>query len=443
MWLLPVFHKIASASMRIYYRAGRAGHSVPSDGPVLLVANHPNSLMDPAAVWYGARRPVRFLSKADLFDHPVVGWLVRASGSIPVYRREDDPTQMGRNAQMFEAVHASLAQGSAVALFPEGRSHDEPSMVELRTGAARIALGASAIMGGRDFPIVPVGLVFRKKHLFRSRARVIVGRQIHWRDLAGRAESDAEAVRTLTKRIDAALREITVNLEEWEDAPIVELAEAVYAAEFDLRDDPVEQVARLRETTEVLARLRERGDGRWRDIAGELKKHARLLQWFHLTPRALRASPKASAAIGWSMRRFPLALVGASGIWVAGSLLFWLPYRVTGMIGKGARKSGPVLVSTTHLVGGAVVFGVWIILLSLAAGFIWGVRAALVALVGLPVLALTTMFVREGLRGALREAMNFFRLSRGKRVLDELRNRQRSLAQRLDDLWKSERAVTV
>jgi 1-acyl-sn-glycerol-3-phosphate acyltransferase len=167
---------------------------------VLLVANHPNSLLDPVLVQAVAGRPVRFLAKAPLFTDAKVGWLVRGAGAIPVFRAADDPAQMGRNEDTFRAVHAALAGCAAVGIFPEGLSHLEPGLAPLRTGAARIALGV-----GRVFPVVPVGLVFRAKDVFRSDALVLVGEPVPWDDLAPRGIADAEAVRDLTARIDATL----------------------------------------------------------------------------------------------------------------------------------------------------------------------------------------------------------------------------------------------
>ncbi|MBK5098218.1 MAG: 1-acyl-sn-glycerol-3-phosphate acyltransferase, partial [Gemmatimonadetes bacterium] len=142
-WLLPHMARIARAAARIYYRIRVEGEAPPQTVPVLFVANHPNSLIDPVLVAAAADRPLRFLAKAPLFEERLVGPLMRASGSIPVYRRQDDPELMDRNASVFEAVHSALAEGAAVGIFPEGLSHSEPSLVRLRTGAARIALGAA------------------------------------------------------------------------------------------------------------------------------------------------------------------------------------------------------------------------------------------------------------------------------------------------------------
>ncbi len=138
MWLTPLFPWVARVGAFTYYRMRSGGETVPRRGPVLLVANHPNSLLDPLLVAAVAGRPVRFLAKAPLFADWKIGWLIRAAGAIPVYRRADDPASMDRNEEMFRAVHAALAGGAAVGIFPEGLSHSEPALAPLRTGAARI-----------------------------------------------------------------------------------------------------------------------------------------------------------------------------------------------------------------------------------------------------------------------------------------------------------------
>ena len=216
MWLLPVFSGVCSAATRLFYRFEVRGPAPPGMGPLLLLANHPNSLVDPALVSAAAGRRVRFLAKAPLFAHPLVGWLVRGSGAIPVYRRQDDPTLSRRNVEMFAAVFSALSEGAAIGIFPEGLSHSQPSLADLKTGSARIALGFAA-RSGRQLAVVPTGLVFRDKGRFRSQAMAVHGEPIVWTDLARCGDQDVEAVRELTRRIDAGLRQVTVNLESWED----------------------------------------------------------------------------------------------------------------------------------------------------------------------------------------------------------------------------------
>ena len=117
----------------------------------------PRSWLDVAFVVLASRRTVRFMTKAPLFDYPGIGWLVKAVGSVPVYRRQDDPKLVAQNLDVFRDVYKAIAQGYAVGIFPEGMSHSASRLQPLKTGAARIALGAAAELGGTSFPIVQIG----------------------------------------------------------------------------------------------------------------------------------------------------------------------------------------------------------------------------------------------------------------------------------------------
>ena len=130
---------------------------------------------------------------------------MKAVGAIPVYRRQDDPKAMGQNRDVFEAVIGELANGAAIGIFPEGTSHSEPSLAEIKTGTARMAMGTYE-KTARTFPIIPVGIVPERKESFRSEMRVVLGEPVSWDDLADRGRKDREAVSELTARIDQGLR---------------------------------------------------------------------------------------------------------------------------------------------------------------------------------------------------------------------------------------------
>src|SRR3990172_4444463 len=93
---------LARAVAHVFYRVERSGAPVP-DGPALLLANHPNALLDPAVIWATAGRDPCFIAKSTLFRVPVFGWLLRRSGAIPTYRRID-AADTSRNVEMFTAV---------------------------------------------------------------------------------------------------------------------------------------------------------------------------------------------------------------------------------------------------------------------------------------------------------------------------------------------------
>lgn len=432
MWLLPLFPFVASVSCRIFYRLHVAGNGVPPNGPVLLVANHPNSLLDPFLVTVAGRRPVRFLAKAPLFSDPLIGWGVRAVGAIPVYRRMDDPTQTGRNEETFRAVHAALGQGSAVGIFPEGISHDRPALVPLKTGAARIALGAVPLTGG-TFPIVPVGLVFDAKAEFRSSAYILVGPPVPWEDLAREGVESPTAVRALTRRIDDAMHEVTVNLERREDSDLIAAATAIYAAEVSEAPEPRAEGARRIAAARALARLSLDGDADAADAAQLVTRHATTLALLGLTPADVHGPTALGSAVKWTIRRLaPVQLLSAAVAGV-GAVVFWLPYVLTRIVAE--RDSAPDVLATRKLLYGGALFKVWILLLALATGVTFGWLSAVLALILLPLLALQTLSQGERWAESARDARRFFVRRSRAAALSELRARQREIAQLLSRLY--------
>jgi 1-acyl-sn-glycerol-3-phosphate acyltransferase len=434
-WLLPLLAPVCSAAVRVFYRFSVEGPP-PTDGPVLFVANHPNSIVDAIVVVSSVGRQIRFLAKAPLFDQPLLGSLVRAGGAIPVYRRQDDPALVDRNARVFEAVHDALASGDAVGIFPEGLSHSEPSLTRLRTGAARIALGASDRLGVK-FPIVPVGIVARQKQTFRSPCLALVGTPVSWGDLAGRPESDVEAVRELTRRIEEGLRAVTVNVERREDRRTVECAEAIFASEQRLDASPGTRVRRLREASEALTRLRATEPERVERLFAEVESFAWAIDVLGVRPSDLDRSVRLHSTVGWFLRVFGLLFVGGP-ISAAGHVVFFVPYQLTDWI---ATRPAIRLErqSTWKLLGGAVLYLAWIGLLAfgvtLAFGPKWGAASAL----GLPSLALATQFVRDRWRQARTQARRYLLLRKKGRVRERLLERRASLARSLDELRRAAR----
>lgn len=436
MWLLPAFSAVSRTALKRFYRLTLSGEPVPEGGPVLLVANHPNSLLDPAMVAAVARRPVRFLAKAPLFGHPGIGWLVKGSGAIPVYRAQDDTGSTVQNQDTFRAVWAALGEGAAVGIFPEGTSHSGPSLVPLKTGAARIALGAALRTGGA-FPILPVGLSFRDKAIFRSAALAVVGDAVAWDDLSAAGPDDRDVVRALTARIDEALREVTVNLERWEDADLVHAAEAVYAAELPVDPSPDARVERLVEATEGLARVRADGRAEWRRVAREVAGHARILEVLGITPAQLHASARVDVALGWIVRQL-LFFGVAAPVAALGIAVYWIPYRLTGVLEQRRVKDEDVRATFKVLVG-FVLHLLWTLAIAGLVGWRFGLGPALVVLLVLPLVGVVTVHVVEQWTGAAAQARRFFLRARRREEIRELRTRQRELAQRLHALWEEVR----
>lgn len=426
---MPAISRLVTYS---YYRLTVGGSPPPADGPVLVVANHSNSLMDPALIVVAAGRPVRFMAKAPLFTYPGLGWLVRAVGSVKVYRTQDDPRSVRQNYDVFRDVHQALADGYALGIFPEGTSHSASRLKPLKTGAARIALGAAQRIG-RAFPIVPFGLVFRDRRTFRSAARVIVGASPAWDDLAQRGPADKDAVRELTRRIEASMRAVTLNLWDWTDEQLVRCAARVWHAEFGGPPDPKAEMERLQVTTEALARLRSGDDHAWRRVARALRGHDRLLSRLGLSPATLKVQLSGEAAAVWMLRRIPLLLL--LPLAAMGLALFWLPRELAGRLGaKLAITEGEDAVPTFRVLYGAVIFLLWFLLLAVGAGLAAGAVAGLATFVALPAVAFAALYVSEWRDFSWHALRRFWIMRFHRERVAELRERQRALADELRSL---------
>src|SRR6266550_5423147 len=99
---------ILKFALRVYFRRIEVVGlgNVPREAPVIFVLNHPNALVDPVFLLCLAPRQVSFLAKAPLFRMPVIGSLVRALDSLPVYRRQDEGEDVSKNQETFVAARA-------------------------------------------------------------------------------------------------------------------------------------------------------------------------------------------------------------------------------------------------------------------------------------------------------------------------------------------------
>ena len=384
VWLL------ARLAIQIFYRVRRIGATLP-DGPVLLVANHPNSLLDPALVQATAGRPIRFLAKSTLFQGHFLSPLIRRSGAIPVYRRIDPGTDVSRNEEMFAAVEAVLAQAAVVCLFPEGISHSTGRLEQLRSGAARIVLSSSA--NGVRVAIVPIGLNFDRLAVFRSRVTVAFGQPFGCDDLVSAYQDDPQAaVRTLTMRIGEYLRRLMIEADPRGDLRMVDRIYQLYSAARGVSGAEADRLQRRRIIAAGIERLRVNDPEQYRSIQDKVLEYDTSRARFGLRERDVDQRISTRTAVRFTVREGLLAaLLGPLAL--LSVLLFAVPYWITGLVGRQVRALESR--ATGQLVGGVLIYGVWMGLLAAAVGFAYGAATAPAAFFLLSILAVAGLFALE------------------------------------------------
>lgn len=234
---LRFVHAVFATAISLFYRRIELYNSenLPPESGLIFVLNHPNALLDPALVFIALPRRIAFLAKSTLFKIPGFAWLIRTVGALPLYRQQDAGADVSKNQKTFEAARDLLKKGGAIAIFPEGVSHNQPKLQPLKTGAARIALGALSI-GENSSPfnlsIVPVGLFYTNKTTFRSEALLHFGKPFPVAPVTLDADGQPpkQDVKELTRQIDNALREVTINAESDAELKIARVAEDVYTS---------------------------------------------------------------------------------------------------------------------------------------------------------------------------------------------------------------------
>jgi 1-acyl-sn-glycerol-3-phosphate acyltransferase len=203
---------------------------LPHGRPVLVVANHANGFVDPVVVAALLRRLPRFLAKAALWKVVPARPLLALAGVLPVYRASDGD-RTADNVSVFDACHRELAQRATVGIFPEGTTGDRGGLDRIRSGAARIALGA--VPSAPDTVIVPIGLAYEDRVVTRSRLAVMVGEPIAVLDevaagIGPDGEPDHGDVDRLTDRITRALEAVAPDFASVEQRDALRAAARVH-----------------------------------------------------------------------------------------------------------------------------------------------------------------------------------------------------------------------
>lgn len=426
--------RIAAGVAHVFYRVDVVG-TVPGEGPLILLPNHPNALLDPALVMATAGRPVRFLAKSTLFGGPFTP-LLKAADAIPVYRRKDG-VDVARNDRTFAAVDAALGRGEVVCVFPEGISHSSGKLEPLRTGAARMALSAAA--AGVDVRLVPVGINLEQKTTFRSRATVAYGPAF----AVSRDEAaQPHAVKALTTRIAAHMRALLIEADPRADAALVDRVDRLYRSERPHDADPHAALLRRKAIADAIHRLRTERPEWYEAALVQLRRYDDRLRRFGLRDAALDWDVTPAAARRFAARELPLAMVLVP-VGAAALLLCAVPYGLTALAARLSREMD--VTATTKVVAGSVIYGAWTALLASAAAWPGGWPAAAATVVALPALAVAGLFAVERETSAWRTARAWLAL-RGAREQTRatLRRRRAELAVVLDQIgaWVAEAAAS-
>jgi len=230
--LYRIFRAMARLALHLFFRQieveGR--ENVPDQGPLLLVSNHTNALVDPLVLVITVSRRLTVTAKNVLAKNPLLGLLMSCLGVVTFHRREDagkgaDPRQ---NIQSLQQCRQILASGGALCIFPEGVSHSDLKLRPFHLGPARIALDFAREEGDPGgLRIVPIGLLYSQKDRFRSAVWLRYGTPMdvgQWL-----AEHPGATAADFTKEITGRVQALILHYENRRESLILSCAAEIVA----------------------------------------------------------------------------------------------------------------------------------------------------------------------------------------------------------------------
>ncbi|GAB3297193.1 hypothetical protein GCM10027511_11680 [Hymenobacter humi] len=338
---------ILQVALRVFFRRIEVRHRerLALPGPLLFAGNHPNTLMDPMLVGINHRQPVAFLAKSTLFKNPIARAILESGNSIPIYRRKDaesgalpaTPAEItAQNETIFGRCYDYLGRGGTIMIFPEGSSVSERRLRPLKTGAARIALGAEARYHFKlGLKVVPIAINYFDPSRFRSDVLLNVAPPIVVADYAELYAQDPEAAADqLTDAIREALeRRLVISRDAAEDA-FVQQIERTFGDHLNPDDDTetLYDNFQLSQTLlQALAWFDRNAPSRLNTMQQQFQTYLDNLRRYRLSDDALEGQRRGTVA-------GLLNLVLGAPVWLYGVLNNYLPYALPSMVAKRATK---------------------------------------------------------------------------------------------------------
>lgn len=201
----------------------RGADKLLKDTPIILCANHSNALADAVLLQYTCPRLIHPLARSGLFKNPIIKPILKIWQAVPVYRRQDSQNNGQDNGTvdnhaMFNKAYEMLAENQILMIFPEGQSHSDSHIKQIKTGVSRIILGYKEKYNKLPL-VIPVGMNFSQVKKFRSNVYINFGKAVDIND--NYILSNEQHVKDLTETIMGSMKGLVLETEEVEELAFV------------------------------------------------------------------------------------------------------------------------------------------------------------------------------------------------------------------------------
>jgi len=344
----PITRRLVLFAVRVFYPKlqviGR--ERLITEGPLLLVANHPNTMMDPIVIASITKQRIGFIAMSLIFANKMAAWFFTKLHVIPVYRQQDaKPGEIRDNSAMFSKCLEYLNNKGTILIFPEGITVQEFKLRQVKTGAGRIAMEFEKMhdyKGGLH--IQPIGLTYFDATRFGTRLQVNIGEPIHVSTVISAdkykdsyKEDDRPAVTLITEYLKIQIEDLMVLSDHPEDEQLIKWLRVFHAEfidkEMNLKSNHLFDFMMTKTLGEMLNEMRKSDMNLHQQISELTREFFEQLEEQGMHIGFFRSEPKRLsmvAALFWNS----LFLILLFPAFAAGLITNYLPYRLPYFISK-------------------------------------------------------------------------------------------------------------
>jgi len=316
---------------------------IPDKGPLIIVANHPNTLMDPLLIAAITGQRIGFVANAGIFLNKIITKIFNYFHVIPIYRKKDIlPGEKPDNRKAFVKCHEYLDQRGSLLIFPEGTSYYELKLREIKTGTARIALSYEDLKKFKgNLKIIPIALDYSDSIQFRSVVSVSICKAIEVEEYKQAYEVDEfDAVLQLTEDIRKELAEIVPQTSGKEQEEFLVNAHHFYTTFYSpkesLHKNPKQSLEVRTQVSKALQLLKKRNLELYLDTQSKLTRFFKIMKEERIDPALISAKIIRKYSMPVIVIQF-LAFIFLFPFYLLGMFFNYIPYLLPAKIFKAMK----------------------------------------------------------------------------------------------------------
>lgn len=338
--LYAILHVVIRVALRIFFKKIQieGKENIPVKGPIIVVGNHPNTFMDPIlAALVMLPNQVHFLANGSIFKTAIARFVLSKLNTIPVYRKQDvTDNRDEKNLLAFQKCFDFLATRGILLIFPEGNSINERKLRPIKTGTARIALGAEQQHHFElGLSILPIGLNYSKPTHFREEVMINIGKSSDVKAYREVYHQDSvTAVTELTKEIQQRLASLMVITESQEEDDLIKKIEALYKKHISSSPGKVD-VNLTQNLIKAIAYFRERNPILVREIKEKIDNYFETIKEFNVSDYLIE---KSESIKRWKFIRYYIYFLTGFPLYLAGLVFNYIPFSIPSNIANWISK---------------------------------------------------------------------------------------------------------